>query len=479
MAVNFAGRTRDRLNAASTVRFVTSESEIPPKDRLTGLATSAQAHSWVELLISARNAPDPAVVVLQVAIGRFGQLNAAYGRTVADAVLRSVALRLRWLADTMSINGSIGGPAGETRLVSRLAGAEFAVILAGPTTLADAAEFARHIARSFELPFIVDGRSIHLSCRVGIAAAAPDSDAATSGAADLVLQHASVALTLARSGIPGTVEIFQAPSGAEPLRRMADLESDLRTALDAGEVDVLFQPQVDTATDRIVGAEALVRWQHPVLGQLSAETLLEVAESAEFATHLGAYIQRQALTVAAHWPPVLSGLRLAVNVTAADLATPDFIAGLDDALACSGFPADRLTIELTESDLIENLNATAEVLAMVRARGIQVSLDDFGTGYSSLAYLKALPLDCLKLDRQLVGDLGGTRRARVVVKSVVDMARALGMCVVAEGVETEPQREVVIAAGCDWYQGFLCAAPMTPAALATFVEKWHEARVAA
>lgn len=449
-AVRFAQRATERLAAAAAGKVIVAEA-VPRRDVLTGLATAAYAQGWVELLLGKPTGGAPPVIVLQIAIGRFGQFNAAYGSQVADALLQSVAARLKRVA---------AADHGEMRLVARLAGAEFAVMLAGPVSLTEAQRIAQQLAAAFEAPFSAGGRQVHLGCRIGIALgeASPHDPAAATAT---VFQRASAALVAARANAPGTVEVFQDVPGRPPLEHMADLEADLRTTLDAGKFDILFQPQIEFATGTIVGVEALVRWQHPALGQLSAETLLEVAQSAEVAIRLGGQIQRQALGAAANWPIPLRGLRLSVNVTAADLASAAFLNRLDDALALSGFPASQLTLELTESDLIENLAGAAAVLAAVRERGVQVALDDFGTGYSSLAYLRALPLDSLKIDKRLIADLTGTPRARVVVKGVIDMARALGLCVVAEGIETDEQRAAAAAAGCDWYQGFLCAPPLT------------------
>ena len=246
----------------------------------------------------------------------------------------------------------------------------------------------------------------------------------------------------------------------------------MRRAIDGDEFEVLFQPQVAVDDGRIVGVEALVRWAHPKFGQLSAATLLEAASSAELAAPLGNHIRAKALMLAAAWPPDLAGLNLSVNVTAADLRGPDFADHLDAALAASAFARDRLTLEITESDLIANLDTAAATLAALRSSGMTVALDDFGTGYSSLAYLKALPLDCLKLDRSLTHDLAGSARDRIVVKGVVEMARALGLRVTAEGVETEADLDLVRAARCDRYQGYHCAPPLAAGDLAAFVAAW-------
>lgn len=458
-AARFALRMADRLaNASSGL-----PAQVPSRrDELTGLATAGQTRKWLDAAISGGSDHDPAAVVLLVAPGRIGQINAAYGQPVADALLGAVAVRLARYTDPAR------GMVGTARLVGRLAGAEFAIALAGPVSLVDATRLAHRIVQAFDAPFVVEGRVIHLSCRVGIAAAGRDT-----ADVDTLLRHASAALAQARLREPGAVEVFQPQQGGEPLAKLADLERDLRRAVEARELEILFQPQVEIATGRIAGVEALVRWRHPVLGELSAATLLEVAQSAEYAARVGAQIRRQALTEATAWPKELDALCLSLNVAATELDTNSFAAATIRMLAEAGFPAERLTLEITESDLIENLDNAAEILQGLRSRGISVALDDFGTGYSSLAYLKSLPLDALKVDKRLIDDLDGAPRDRVIVKGVVDMARGLGMRVVAEGVESEAQLRAVTAVRCDWYQGYLCAAPMPGAALIDFISDWQ------
>jgi len=260
---------------------------------------------------------------------------------------------------------------------------------------------------------------------------------------------------------------------------MANLETDLRRALEGDELDIVYQPQVEIAGNRITGVEALVRWRHPMFGLLPAETLLDVAASAELTARLGEHILHKALTEASNWTGQLADLQLSVNVTADDLRLDGFDSTVIKAVSETGFPVERLTLEVTESGLVENLERAAGMLGALRARGIKIAIDDFGTGYSSLAYLRSLPLDYLKIDRKLVTDAVGSPRGRVVVRGVVDMAHSLGIGVVAEGVETTEQLEMLLHEGLGWYQGFLCAQPMAGAELSAFVATWQNSRVAA
>lgn len=249
------------------------------------------------------------------------------------------------------------------------------------------------------------------------------------------------------------------------------LDADLPGALARGEIDILFQPQVTTADGSIVGVEALARWRHPKLGQIDAVTLFSVAERSNRMLDLSQHVQRAALEEVVAWPASLDGLRVAINVTSVDIAQPTFAERFIAELGDLGLDRHRITVEITEQGLIEDLASAARLLAELRSHGLRVAIDDFGTGYSSLAYLKALPLDYLKIDKQMAQDIEGTPRDRVVVRGVIDMARALGLAVIAEGVETERQLTLLAEEGCNYYQGFLFAPPVTSAKLVDLVTR--------
>ena len=430
-------------------------------DALTGLANAAFARDWVHQLVGGRSDYDPSVILLMLSLTRFDGINAAYGRDVADGLLQTVARRLRRVA---------GQDRAEARVLARIAGAEFMLAFAGPVRLAEVTAAARRLADAFQEPFLVEGRIIHLACRMGIAVGGLDTSDA-----EVLLRRASGALARAKAGEPNSFEVFGDDGVDDLFARAASLGDDLRGALDRDEFELLYQPQVDLIGNRIVGVEALIRWRHPSLGLLPAETLVEVAERSEVGPRLGEHILKKALAEAQAWPEPLSRLRLSVNATADDLVSPDFATRVVRAVADAGFAPSRLTIEATESGLMRDIAQAARALGAIRAAGMRVAIDDFGTGYSSLAYLSALPSDYLKVDRSLITDLFGSARDRVVVRGVVDIARSLDLTVIAEGVETDEQRVAAAAAGCQLYQGFLCSRPIAGAALARLVPVWNEA----
>ena len=422
------------------------------RDPMTGVRDGRAARAWIARQLAQEGEGQPALVVLLLAVSRFDTINAAFGRPTGDAVLQAAARRIERLADSD----------GRRRLVARIAGAEFAILLAAPTSLGEGRFLAGQLVEALGRPFMSGDHVITLGSRVGVVASEEGEDGAE------LLRRASAALAEAKASDAGPVKVVDA--GAASDSALGDqLEIDLRRALDQDEIEILFQPQVSVATRRIVGAEALARWRHPRFGELGAMTLFSVAERSDYLVQLSDHVQRKAVAAAAAWPEALGRLRLSVNITAADIVRPGFAEQFIELVAETGFDAGRLTVEVTESGLIEDLGAAGNLLARLREGGLRVAIDDFGTGYSSLAYLKALPLDYLKIDKRLVEDISGSPRDQVVVRSVIDMARSLGLEVIAEGVETEEQLALLAREGCTLYQGFLCSPPVEAERLAELV----------
>jgi diguanylate cyclase (GGDEF)-like protein len=412
------------------------------RDVLTGLHDQRAVRDW----IGQRLQPDSAhrVSVLLISITRFDTINSAFGVDSGDRVLRSIAHRIEPLVADL----------GKDTLVARSTGAEFIVCIGDAIPPTRLMLLAESIVELIERPISTGSDIIKLGCRVGIAPAHREDREAIQ-----ILKRADLALAKAKALESGRIQIVS--DGQSDISAASALQADLRVALMRGEIEVLFQPQVSVASGDIVGVEALARWQHPVHGELGAATLFAAAEKSDYMLELSAHVQREAAFQAARWPAALSKLRLSINVTAQDIAKPSFVPAFLAMIAESNFPRDRLTVEITETGLMEDLAVASDILAALRAQGCRVAIDDFGTGYSSLAYLKALPLDYLKIDRGLSVDIAGSARDSVVVRGVIDMARSLGLSVIAEGVETEEQLGLLAREGCNLYQGFLCARPMT------------------
>ncbi len=455
-----------RLTARSVESGVVTAIPAAPdeavRDALTGLATGDALQQWLDV----RQPPGEPIAcgrlaVIGLAVGRLGAINTAYGRSVADEALRSAAERLAGI-----VNGR-QRPDTQNRLLARLAAAEFALGVAGAVITERITPLSQQLVAGFSAPFIFGGREIHLTVRIGFAIAGVEDDAA--GA---LIRRATAALAVARTGEPGAISSFSSEADSDDLLRRADLVGDLHRAMENDDITLLFQPVLDFASGKIASVEALVRWDHPAFGLLDAETLLETAAAAELAVRLGRHIQSRAMREVMAWPPSLAGLRLALNVTAADLADPAFVEWLETALQVSALPTSRLTLEITEGALIDNIADAVIVFDRLRQSGIHIVLDDFGTGFSSLAWLARLPLDGIKLDRSFTWAMVGTERERIVVETVVALARRLGMTVVAEGVEAPSQLGAAFAAGCHAVQGFEIAMPLSSESLVEFCDNW-------
>jgi diguanylate cyclase (GGDEF)-like protein len=417
------------------------------RDQLTGLDDLAAARRWIDMRLASA---DNRFHLLLIAITRFEMINSAFGRDIGDGLLQNVARQI----DRLVID--VGG---EQAMVARTAGAEFIIGLDGTHHADHVRALAERIAGQIDRPTLSGPHLVTLSSRIAIVERAEgDSDSAR------MLRRAGMAIAEAKASDQGRIR-FLTTADQSAVDHHQSLQSDLRNALDRNEIELLFQPQVAIPSAQIIGVEALARWRHPVHGELGAVTLFAVAEQSDYLLALSAHVQKRAAEQAAAWPASLSHIRLSVNVTSADITRPDFAQSFLAMIDASGFPRNRLTVELTESGLVDDLGIAAELLADLRAGGCRVAIDDFGTGYSSLAYLKALPLDYLKIDKKLAQDIAGTPRDRIVVRGVIDMARSLGLAVIAEGVETEEQLALLAREGCNYYQGFLCAEPLDVAGL--------------
>ena len=428
-----------RLHALVEALGVAPDASAAVRDALTGARDGPSARRWIDR----RLGEDAPIGVILIGLTRFETVNRAYGRAAGDELLRGVSRRV----------GEVTREAlGKEAIVARIGGSEFLVAsdaADGPRLAAALGKLEEALSR----PFVAGREIAPLGARMASAESGPGDTAAT------LLRRASE--TLIGDGVPRE-------EGAPPLDALV---GNLHRALERGEIGVLFQPQVAIATGAIIGVEALARWQHPEFGEIGAESLFAAAERAGLEATLSDHVQRRALSAAANWPSSLAKLRLAINVTAADVARANFADSLLGRVDSSGFPRARLTVEVTESGVMRDLVEASRLLMELRAAGCRVAIDDFGTGYSSLAYLKALPLDYLKIDKKLSQDIAGSARDRVVVRGVIDMARSLGLAVIAEGVETQAQLDLLAKEGCQYYQGYLCAAPLDVPALAQLVAR--------
>ena len=409
------------------------------RDLLSGLRNTAAARSWIRQKLEAGSQ----LTLLAIGIKNFRTINAAFGRQAGDQLLRILGHRLMDQTQ-LQYAGS--------QLVARIDGQNFLIALADIQT-SKVSAFANDLIGSVFYDLQFEGRSINPVARAGVAIGNSNSSEKT------LIRKAVLALAEATAADALPINFSTVSEADVHLEEV--LEEQLAGAMGRGEIAIAFQPQMKVDTGQLVGAEALARWEHPEYGLLGASTLFAVAERAGVMESLSTQIHKQALMLAARWPKSLGFLRLSINVTASDLAATAFDVNMQKHIENAGFEPDRLTLEITESELIGNLSASADILQRLRIIGVRIAIDDFGTGYSSLSYLKELPVDYLKIDSGLTGDISGSPKDQVVVRSIIDMAHSLDLGVIAEGVETEGQLKTLAKLGCEYFQGFLRSGPLS------------------
>jgi diguanylate cyclase (GGDEF)-like protein len=406
-------------------------------DELTGLANRRALLETAERVLATATARRPAALLL-LDLDGFKEVNDSLGHTAGDQLLRQVGPRLL--------------PAlGPGEVLARLGGDEFAVLLP-ESSLDQAQDRAERLRKLMLQPFPVEDIRLHVGVSIGVATA--PIPAAT---VQEMLRCADVAMYAAKAAREGVHVYVPDPHGGtgDRLRTM----EELRIALQSDQLVVHLQPQISLADERVVGVEALVRWEHPVRGLLSPVHLLPAAEQAGLLRPLTDTVLELALTAAEHWWPV-ARVPVSVNLSAANVNDLDLPSKVAECLARHGLPAQALTLELVEDTLMADPERGREVLAQLRRLGIRTSIDDYGTGYSSLAYLRHLPADELKLDRSLTADVGTDHRAAAIVEHTAALAHTLGLRLVAEGVEDGGTGAVLAQLGCDIAQGYAIARPM-------------------
>ena len=406
-------------------------------DALTGLSNRQQISTTLEDAIRQARRQGHMLALLILDLDRFKQVNDSLGHDVGDQVLLDTAERLK----TCLRDGD---------QVARIGGDQFAVLIhqADPRG-AEAA--AQRMLAAVSQPCSMEGLQFTLTCSVGVALFPADAHDA-----DQLLRHAESAMQRAKSGGRAGFRFHQARDGTD-LRQRMRLDHAMRQALTSHRFRLKYQPQLDLRTGAIIGAEALIRWRDPELGDVSPADFIPVAEDSGFIIAIGDWVMTQAVRQAAQWRSAGLAMPVSVNVSALQFQQADFVQRVAQHLNEHGLPGQLLELELPESILVHDADDAMERLAQLAQLGLKLAIDDFGTGYSSLSYLKRFPIDRLKIDRSFVQGLPGDDSDAGIVRAIVQMSRALGLRVIAEGVETEAQRAFLQDIGCEQMQGFLYA----------------------
>lgn len=422
-------------------------------DPVTGLPNRRQ---FLRLLMQGRGAARDGVqqALLYIDVDGFKRINDTLGHVVGDQLLKSVAGRIKQCLRT-------------TDLIARVGPAEFSVLLHNVTAPGIAGLLAQRILAALRKPLVLAGHEIFVAANIGIAIGAAEQ-----GKPDSLMANADAAVSRAKERGQNGYEFYSPDMNARAYERLV-LESRLHRAIEREEIVVYYQPQVHLASRRIVGIEALARWNDPEAGLVSPATFIPLAEETGLIVPIGEAVLRQACRQLKEWHQAgYASLQLSVNLSARQFRQPDLADRVAAVLEETGVDPDRLDLELTESCIMQDAESALQILAKLKAMGMRLSIDDFGTGYSSLIYLRRFPIDILKIDRAFTQDMMTSADAQAIIDAIISMAAALKLTVIAEGVETEEQMALLLKQRCFLAQGFALCRPIPAQELTARLASW-------
>ncbi len=411
-------------------------------DSLTGLPNRALFHDRLEKAIETAKRNQKKIALLFIDLDHFKEINDSLGHNFGDEILKTVSSRLQEVIR-------------DKDTVARLGGDEFTVVLEDLVHAQDASLIAKKILDTLSKSFLIDANTIYISCSIGISVYPDDG-----GSSVDLLKFADSAMYKAKDEGRNNFQYYNSTMTELAFERVV-METSLRSALENEEFIVYYQPQVNGAKDKLIGMEALVRWQHPTMGIVSPAKFIPLAESTGLIVELDRYVMKTAMTQLSQW--YKDGLNpgvLAVNLAVKQLKKDDFIDTLQNLIEETGCKPAWLEMEVTESQVMRNPEEAIKTLQKISDIGIELAVDDFGTGYSSLAYLKRLPIDKLKIDQAFIQDLLDDEEDAAIAKAVIALAKSLNLRVIAEGVETKEQRDFIVANGCENIQGYFYSKPV-------------------
>ncbi|KPW99889.1 MULTISPECIES: putative bifunctional diguanylate cyclase/phosphodiesterase [Pseudomonas syringae group] len=429
-------------------------------DFLTGLPNRLQLQIGLDRILEDAGRQQHRVAILCVGLDDFKGINEQFSYQAGDQLLLALADRLR------SHSGRLGA-------LARLGGDQFALVQAKIEQPYEAAELAQNILDELEAPFIVGEQQIRLRATIGITLFPEDGDNT-----EKLLQKAEQTMTLAKARSRNRYQFYIASVDSE-MRRRRELEKDLREALPGNQLYLVYQPQISYRDHRIVGVEALIRWQHPEHGLVPPDVFIPLAEQNGTIIAIGEWVLDQACRQLREWlDQGFTDLRMAVNLSTVQLHHAELPRVVNNLLQIYRLPPRSLELEVTETGLMEDINTAAQHLLSLRRSGALIAIDDFGTGYSSLSYLKSLPLDKIKIDRSFVQDLIDDDDDATIVRAIIQLGKSLGMQVIAEGVETLEQEAYIVTQGCHEGQGYLYSKPLPGRELLAYLKQSRERNAA-
>ena len=422
-------------------------------DFLTGLPNRQQLQAQLGKILADAGRSQRRVAVLCVGLDDFKGVNEQFGYQTGDQLLQALTDRIR------AHSGSLGA-------LARLGGDQFALVQAHIEQPYEAAELAQSILDDLETVFSVEQQNIRLRATIGITLFPEDGDTS-----EQLLQKAEQTMTLAKNRSRSRYQFYIASVDRE-MRRRRELEKDLRDALRGNQLYLVYQPQIRYSDHRVVGVEALLRWQHPEHGMIPPDLFIPLAEKNDTIITLGEWVLDQACSQLREWHDQgFTELRMAVNLSTVQLHHVELPRVVNNLLQVYRLPPGSLELEVTETSLMEDISTAAQHLLSLRRSGALIAIDDFGTGYSSLSYLKSLPLDKIKIDKSFVQDLIDDDDDATIVRAIIQLGKSLGMQVIAEGVETVEQEAYVIGEGCHEGQGYLYSKPLGARELSAYLKQ--------
>ena len=425
-------------------------------DQLTGLPSR---DTFMELLardIQEAETRKGVLSLMVCGIDDFKSVNEQCGFRSGDLILQTVADRLT-------------GQLGSSRFtIARLGSDQFVIVEKNLRDGFQAADTAERILACIGRPMMVENQHVAMTATVGVALFPADADKA-----DRLLQSAEQTMTLAKQSGNDHFQFYVASIDQE-IRDRRQMEKDLSQALANKEFHLVYQPQISLESRRVIGAEALIRWEHPVRGLVPPDDFIPIAEANGIIVEIGQWVLDQACAQAAHWADQGTPLRIAVNLSAVQLRQASIVGDILDTLHRHDIPAGRLELEVTETSFMTNLSDAVAKLHRLNKAGIHIAVDDFGTGYSSLTYLKQMPVQHLKIDKQFIRDLLVNEDDTRIANTIIDLGKSLNLSVVAEGVETAEQEYYLTQRGCKLAQGYFFSKPLLPNDFERFVEDFHE-----
>ena len=461
-----AGRPARLIGIATDIsaqrRNVERIHQLSNYDTLTGLPNRALLSERLGRAIVRARRQETRVAVLFLDLDRFKDINDSLGHAAGDRLLKAAATRLQ-------------ATVGASDTVARLGGDEFTVVLEDVDSIPAVERMARDILTAFSMPLEVDERhDVSITPSLGISLY-PDHALVPTD----LLKFADTAMYQAKAEGRNTYQIYNETMDAESRRRATVLAS-LRKALDRGEFRLVYQPRMALADGRITGVESLLRWHSAELGEINPTVFIPLAEESGLILQIGDYVLSEALQTLKRWRSHgLNEISIGINVSVLQLLRGNLPMTLRSLIHDLGVPANRIELEVTESMVMQNAEQTTHVLNELRKLGVTLAIDDFGTGYSSLVYLKRLPIDTLKIDKEFIGDLTRDPDDEAITATVITMGHSLGLNVIAEGVESEQQLSYLREQGCDEIQGFWLSPPLDAHRCLAFIRSWQPATVAA